>query len=95
MTGTRPPPTRGGASARPYGKRGNVGRRWDDEPAGAIADEFAISARWVGMLGWRVVIHKKALGESWEQARVEVYEELDALELMQVLESSLGRWFAI
>lgn len=91
----RGPVTRPDPRSRPRGTGQNMGRRWDDDVAGAIADEFAVSARWVGNLGWRVVIHKKALGQSWEKARVEVYEELDAPELLQVLDSALGRWLAV
>lgn len=68
---------------------------WDEDEHPRVADGLEIHAKWVGMDGWKLVIKKRHLGESWAHAGVELYEELDAAEMLQVLDSSLGRWFAI
>ena len=60
-----------------------------------MADAFEIYATWVGMDGWKVTIRKKHIGQPWERVTIEKYVELDAGELLDVIDSTLGRWLAI
>lgn len=65
-----------------------------DQDQPVMADQFEIYARFVGLDGWKVTIRKKHIGQPWERVDVERYSELDADELLQVLESTLGRWLS-
>lgn len=95
MTGKRVSLTRGGPAPRPYGKRGIGMTFWDSDQEPLVADELRIKAQWVGMDGWSLRITKRHVGQSWGAARTESYDGLDPGELLQVLDSSLGRWFAV